>query len=126
VKELCVWIDPIDNTKGFINGTLDCVTILIGLSRNKRAFLGVVGLPYLKNNETISFQPEIIVGAVTSGKAFSTSAPHDWKQIEFPKPNNPLRLSISDSRGFNATVEELIKRNNATLVRVGGSGKKVI
>jgi 3'-phosphoadenosine 5'-phosphosulfate (PAPS) 3'-phosphatase len=59
-----VWIDPIDNTKGFINGTLDCVTVLIGLSRNKRAYIGVVGVPYLKNKEELEFKPEVLVGCV--------------------------------------------------------------
>lgn len=59
-----MWIDPIDNTKGFINGTLDCVTVLIGLSRNKRAYIGVVGIPYLKDKEGLSFKPEILVGSV--------------------------------------------------------------
>jgi 3'(2'), 5'-bisphosphate nucleotidase len=57
ISELCLWIDPIDNTKGFINGALDCVTILIGLSRNHRAYLGVLGLPYRKTNEGVSFEP---------------------------------------------------------------------
>lgn len=57
INEYCVWIDPIDNTKGFINGTLDCVTVLIGLSWNKKAELGIVGLPYVRENGNILFRP---------------------------------------------------------------------
>lgn len=73
-----MWIDPIDNTKGFINGTLDCVTILIGLSRNQRAYLGVVGLPYRLNNQSVEYHPEVLVGSVSAGKSFSTFAPNEW------------------------------------------------
>ena len=49
-SELCVWIDPIDNTKGFIKGNLDCVTNLMGVSRNCLGYAGVVGLPYQLNS----------------------------------------------------------------------------
>jgi 3'-phosphoadenosine 5'-phosphosulfate (PAPS) 3'-phosphatase len=43
---LCVWIDPIDCTKGFIDGHLEYVTVLIGLSRKLTAYAGVVGTPF--------------------------------------------------------------------------------
>lgn len=104
MSELCVWIDPIDNTKGFINGTLDCVTVLIGLSRNKRAYLGILGLPYRLNNQTLEFHPEILVGVVSASKSFSTTAPNIWSRMERAKANNPLKFSISDTRGHNSTI----------------------
>jgi 3'-phosphoadenosine 5'-phosphosulfate (PAPS) 3'-phosphatase len=72
ISEFCVWIDPIDNTKGFINGTLDCVTILIGLSRNKRSYIGVTAIPFLKENEKIVYKPEILLGIAPIYKAFSS------------------------------------------------------
>jgi 3'-phosphoadenosine 5'-phosphosulfate (PAPS) 3'-phosphatase len=75
IEEFVVWIDPIDNTRGFIKGTLDAVTILIGLSRKERAYLGVLGLPYQKVDQKIVFEPEILVGTVEGKKAFTTSAP---------------------------------------------------
>ena len=32
IQDVCVWIDPIDNTKGFISGEAQAVTVLIGIS----------------------------------------------------------------------------------------------
>jgi 3'(2'), 5'-bisphosphate nucleotidase len=46
IDELCVWIDPIDCTKGFIRNDMHLVTTLIGLARNQSAYLGVIGIPY--------------------------------------------------------------------------------
>lgn len=74
IEEFVVWIDPIDNTRGFIKGTLDAVTILVGLSRKERAYLGVVGLPYQKIDKEIVYEPEVLVGTVEGKKAFTISA----------------------------------------------------
>lgn len=46
VDELCVWIDPIDNTAGFVKGDLEDVTILIGMARGQLPYLGIIGIPY--------------------------------------------------------------------------------
>jgi len=46
---LCVWIDPIDNTKGFISGEIEAVTILIGISYKGKAEVGIVGHPFKKH-----------------------------------------------------------------------------
>lgn len=43
---MCVWIDPIDNTKGFIEGRAEAVTILIGISCKGKSEVGIVGSPF--------------------------------------------------------------------------------
>lgn len=63
-SEICVWIDPIDCTKGFINGKTEYVTTLIGMSRNKQAYIGVVGTGFKKVGETRVFSPTIQIGVV--------------------------------------------------------------
>lgn len=35
--DVCIWIDPIDNTKGFIDGHSEAVTVLIGISHKGKA-----------------------------------------------------------------------------------------
>ena len=32
LEKSCLWIDPIDCTRGFLNGNIEDVTVLIGLS----------------------------------------------------------------------------------------------
>ncbi len=36
-EDVCIWVDPIDNTKGFIQGIAEAVTILIGISHKGKA-----------------------------------------------------------------------------------------
>jgi 3'-phosphoadenosine 5'-phosphosulfate (PAPS) 3'-phosphatase len=36
IEDSCLWIDPIDCTRGFINGNFEDVTILIGLSHKNK------------------------------------------------------------------------------------------
>ena len=47
-QNACVWIDPIDCTRGFIDGNIEDVTILIGLSLNNKPLAGIIGSPYKK------------------------------------------------------------------------------
>lgn len=46
LKDLCVWIDPIDNTSGFIHGKPKEVTVLIGMSYKNKAEIGIIGIPF--------------------------------------------------------------------------------
>ena len=50
LDELCLWIDPIDNTKGFVRGKLEGVTILVGMVRKNSAYLGAIARPYFEEN----------------------------------------------------------------------------
>ena len=47
-EDVCLWVDPIDNTKGFIQGVAEAVTILIGISHKGKAELGLIGIPFKK------------------------------------------------------------------------------
>lgn len=46
VKDLCVFIDPLDGTKEFLNGNLQAVLILIGISYKGQAIAGVMNRTY--------------------------------------------------------------------------------
>ena len=70
LDELCLWIDPIDNTKGFIKGRLEGVTILIGMSRKNSPFLGFIATPYIKEQDKPFFKPYLYMGYVPSQKGF--------------------------------------------------------
>ena len=113
ISEFCVYVDPIDNTKGFINGTLDCVTILIGLTRNKRAYIGITALPFLKDKGQIVYKPEVLLGIVPVFKAFSSFESNKWVPMEKPKLNTPLKFVHSNSREITEATKDIIKQHNA-------------
>lgn len=70
MEELCLWIDPIDNTKGFVKGKLEGVTILVGMTRKNSPILGVIATPYRKEQEKAYFSPYLYMGYVPKHKAF--------------------------------------------------------
>jgi 3'-phosphoadenosine 5'-phosphosulfate (PAPS) 3'-phosphatase len=64
IEHACLWIDPIDCTRGFINGNIEDVTVLIGLSYNNKPQLGIIGTPYKIIGGVKTFDPVITVGSV--------------------------------------------------------------
>ena len=48
--ESCLWIDPLDCTRGFIHGNPEDVTVLIGLSIGKKSHFGIIGTPFKKHS----------------------------------------------------------------------------
>ncbi len=49
-EDLCVFIDPLDGTREFVDSRLDAVQNLIGISYRGRPVAGVVGLPFPDRN----------------------------------------------------------------------------
>lgn len=72
VKELCVWIDPLDCTQGFINDRKHEVTILVGISYKGRPICGVIGHPYKPNKKNSIYSPSVYYGSseLNLGSAF--------------------------------------------------------
>ena len=62
--ESCLWIDPLDCTRGFIHGNPEDVTVLIGLSVGKKAHFGIVGTPFKKHSGKVYYDPSIVFGSV--------------------------------------------------------------
>lgn len=52
VQDAVVWIDPLDGTSDFVKGTLDAVTVLIGLSLNGKSRAGVIHKPFSNASAT--------------------------------------------------------------------------
>jgi 3'-phosphoadenosine 5'-phosphosulfate (PAPS) 3'-phosphatase len=64
IEDSCLWIDPIDCTKGFLNGNYEDVTVLIGLSYKKKPEAGIIGTPYKKIGDKKVFEPVVTIGSV--------------------------------------------------------------
>ena len=52
VDDAVVWIDPLDGTSDFVKGTLDAVTVLIGLSLKGKSRAGIIHTPFANARET--------------------------------------------------------------------------
>ena len=51
-RDLCVFVDPVDGTREFVEGRLEAVECLVGVAHRGRAVAGVMGLPFY--DETLS------------------------------------------------------------------------
>lgn len=75
VKDLCVWIDPLDCTQGFINERKHEVTILVGVSYKGKPICGIIGHPYKPSKKSSTYSPSVYYGSseIGIGSAFEYS-----------------------------------------------------
>ena len=80
MKDVAVWIDPIDGSEALANGDLEHVTNLIGITVKGRPKVGIMHKPFLKNRaETRTY-----VGSVEAGLFYFD---HSRNDSTTSKPN---------------------------------------
>lgn len=85
----CWFIDPIDGTRSFIEG-LDDYSIMIGLSIDGKAALGVIAQPRKKTLwQGFSYQGESVAKKIVAGHEVS---------LKFPRNNSPVAPRVVISR----------------------------
>lgn len=80
---MCIFVDPLDCTRGYICGKLWECTVLIGVTVKGRPVLGIIGQPFKRgNNKEPLYEPRIIVGGtILSQKVYYEFADNAWKKI---------------------------------------------
>jgi hypothetical protein len=74
------------------------VTVLIGLSYNKKAVTGIIATPFKKVAGINVFQPCVTIGSVLEQEAYDFTG-KDWiKKIRKYPINRPLKIATSNSR----------------------------
>ena len=61
LSDITVFIDPVDGTREFVEGRLQAVTCLVGVSYRGRAVAGIMGLPFHPSG-----QVQVVLGVVGS------------------------------------------------------------
>lgn len=97
IEDSCLWIDPIDCTKGFLNGNYEDVTVLIGLSYQKKPEAGIIGTPYKKLGDKKVFEPVVTIGSVQEKETIDFNG-LQWKNKMKKSPQNPIVVATSNSR----------------------------
>eukprot|EP01059_Diplonema_ambulator_P012077 TRINITY_DN22223_c0_g1_i1.p1 TRINITY_DN22223_c0_g1~~TRINITY_DN22223_c0_g1_i1.p1 ORF type:complete len:787 (+),score=254.68 TRINITY_DN22223_c0_g1_i1:33-2363(+) len=120
LDELCVFIDPVDGTREFVEGRLEACQVLIGIALRGRPIAGVMHLPFHNQvGSTPTPYPAatgcVVYGAVGVGLA------------GLPPRQQQDKLIIASSAGCKSTtlaaVREVI---NAEPLHVGACGNKVL
>eukprot|EP01084_Bolivina_argentea_P138475 243766_1 len=113
VKDLVVWVDPIDGTKEFTEGIKSAVTTLIGIAWKGRPIAGIIGRP---------FTSEVVWGVVGLGAFGFNNADQLSSRI---KNKDKLRTICTSRSHFKPSMKAYVSACKPTgFVRSGGSGGK--
>ncbi|XP_076666334.1 3'(2'),5'-bisphosphate nucleotidase 1 isoform X2 [Andrena cerasifolii] len=116
LKDVCVWVDPLDGTSEYAQGLVEHVTVLVGVAIGQKAVGGVIHQPYYKSVESDILGRTLwgINGVGYGG--FTPIAPPKGKRI--------IAATRSHS---NANIQAAINALHPDeVLRVGGAGYKVI
>ncbi|MES1918667.1 3'(2'),5'-bisphosphate nucleotidase 1 [Bonamia ostreae] len=121
VKNIVVWVDPLDGTSEFIKGNVSAVTVLIGISFFGKPIAGVIAQPFsdLKNGEFL-----MIWGVNTAKQKIVSS--NFGNVVDTRKKANLDNLLITKSHlddEYRTYLRGLGKRE---LIKMGGCGSKMI
>ena len=152
--DVCVFIDPLDGTREFVEGRLQAVQCLLGIAYRGRAVAGVIGLPFLRTScapeqgpcTCVSSIPHVLYGVVgsPSGVAGLPLPQNDPGQHENASTGSSgevqagVTLAISSDLGKGSAAEAVPKaifgsgetpdrwEDRAQLLRAGGCGFKIL
>ena len=88
-SDITVFIDPVDGTREFVEGRLEAVTSLLGVSYRGRAVAGIMGIPFHPSREV-----QVVLGVVGSPSGL-VGVPSEQKKSEL----NEFVLAISADLG---------------------------
>lgn len=117
LKDIVIFVDPLDATKEYTKGILEAVTTLIGISYKGEPIGGVVYQPFVHSPQDTEKKGTCIYGLQSIG-VFG---------IEKKERNDGKVVLITTASHFSAEVQEaiaLIKPDQ--VIRAGGSGNKVV
>ena len=117
LDEICLFIDPVDGTKEFVDGRLSAVQTLIGIGCRGQAVAGAIGLPFHDSSP-------VICALVGRGVV---NLPSDPKQVELERPptqGSVLTGSKNPKHPVVKSIHEAIGLPNS--VPLGGAGNKIL
>lgn len=131
LADLCVFVDPVDGTREFVEGRLEACQCLIGVAYRGRPLAGIVGIPFLRlgPQDTASVQgtrTHVLYGVVGSPSQV-VGLPLPAPPLDGASQRAGLTLAISSDLGRGTAVEEVLKAlDGAQLLVAGASGHKIL
>ena len=95
-SDITVFIDPVDGTREFVEGRLEAVTSLLGVSYRGRAVAGIMGIPFHPSGEV-----QVVLGVVGSPSGL-VGVPSGQKKSEA----NEFVLAISTDLGAKEVTQK--------------------
>ena len=135
IDELCIFIDPLDGTREFVENRIQNVGCLIGITRNGKAIAGTVGVPFPSTSNNSS-PPAFIRYAYLNDDVIAGTWPHDETHNVNDKDDDDDGFTIiytgdSKNKILSNVVQlakQIILQNNKNEVKheiVGGTAAKL-
>jgi len=127
-RDLCIFVDPVDGTREFVEGRLEAVECLLGIAYRGRSIAGVMGLPFYDDALTVPAVPSHAEGRVLYGIAGGSSGVMGVRPGERCGSTRDRPLVLAASAGCkNPTLRRVRETIAATsLLEAGGSANKVL
>jgi len=127
INELALFIDPLDGTREFVEGRLENVACLIGITRNSRPIAGVIGLPFPEGSQNKPVRVYYAIGDQL-GNAGSWPVQID-DEVDMPSVStDTITILTGDSRDpvlINATNHAKSLAGNPNHLLIGGTAAKL-
>ena len=130
LKEVTVFVDPLDGTREFVEGRLENVQTLVGLCYQGRPVMGAVGLPFPAEDGI-----EVVFGMAGRGlgrmraNGLANMVPHPLPNLTRYQEGNPLVVTSGDSSKVVALVdlaERTFMSEGISRRLLGATGNKLL
>lgn len=117
--EVVVWVDPLDGTREFSEGNLECVTTLIGITHRGTPVGGVVGQPWFTSDAGRTLYSADGMAGV--GGPLQVPA-----AIATEKGHPRFKIVTTKSHMTETMMAEVRQCNPTEVWQLGGAGNKVL
>jgi len=130
INDIIVWIDPLDGTSEFIQGCLESVTTLIGVSIKGESKMGILGKYYTRKGKyDFNWIPKCYFAHSDCPHVYYVDYSDPNHVKEFIRPNSEQRLAICTSKSKSALQRfkkyfDIIQPDQ--ILQVGGAGNKFL
>lgn len=120
IKDITVWVDPLDGTSEFAEGLLEHATVLIGFAHKSTPIAGVIAQPFFGySNPAIKKQDY--------GRTIWAIKGLGVRGIDLgPSPEGKFIITTTRSHSNKVITETIEKFKPDEVVKVGGAGHKVL
>jgi len=133
-SDLVIFIDPVDGTREFVEGRLEAVENLIGISYRDRSIAGVVGLPFYRNTDSLDpYGIKVLYGVTGGGLRGIESIQQNLTSEDTEDLNFTISADLGNSHPVLKTVKENISRafiehvgKSVNFVVAGACGNKIL
>lgn len=125
LRELAVFVDPLDGTREFVEGRLENVQCLVGVTRRGRPVAGAVGLPFLAGADAPASCVFALVGA-GAGTLGARPPPQHPLPPSAVGEGRPVVVTGDSSNAVLAAARQAALGDTGRAVLVGACGSKVL